>query len=538
MIFLLLLLPAALTGGLLALAGDPPNGLRLFALSLPGIFLVAAAARHRGRLPVLAAWLWWLVFSATSAVCAASWILFDSSIDAYFIIQALADTTLQESIEFIRFHALELAFCTAALIGLISAYLFAALKILRKRAPDARVWQVFGKGWAGKTALAAVLLLGTAGYALKPNRAKFPPVFWYGYHAKIQNFRNSMAEHGSWHNQWAASARQKGILPPTGRQTHVLVISESLTSFNTGICGYPRRTTPKLQARLGSLTVFCDAYSAYPSTISAMKAMLTDVPAGSPDAVPHESLLADAKQAGYKVFWISNQDDAYIASLFGSFADVSVFNNKRSGRSSFSKDEELLPYYRSALQDPAERKLIILHLIGSHPNYSARYPQAYARFPDSGHPDAEAQVAAELQRHGIGSWVRNLRNEYDNSVLYQDHIAAALLEMLQQAPEAGNRSFTFLPDHGNEVGHQTDYAGHSPATEAGYKIPVILWYDGIRPQGAVRGKPIDATQLDQEMLLRIAPQTARPAGFTGWESQDYHFVKPANWPYWQHSRTD
>jgi heptose-I-phosphate ethanolaminephosphotransferase len=38
--------------------------------------------------------------------------------------------------------------------------------------------------------------------------------------------------------------------------------------------------------------------------------------------------MAYAKAAGFKVYWISNQDDVYISSLFASFADEAVFINK------------------------------------------------------------------------------------------------------------------------------------------------------------------------------------------------------------------
>ena len=33
----------------------------------------------------------------------------------------------------------------------------------------------------------------------------------------------------------------------------------------------------------------------------------------------------------------------------------------------------------------------------------------------------------------------------------------------------------YLSDHGQEVGHSKDFAGHSPGTAAGYRIPVLIW---------------------------------------------------------------
>lgn len=33
----------------------------------------------------------------------------------------------------------------------------------------------------------------------------------------------------------------------------------------------------------------------------------------------------------------------------------------------------------------------------------------------------------------------------------------------------------YLSDHGQEVGHVSNRAGHSPMTESGYRIPALVW---------------------------------------------------------------
>ena len=35
----------------------------------------------------------------------------------------------------------------------------------------------------------------------------------------------------------------------------------------------------------------------------------------------------------------------------------------------------------------------------------------------------------------------------------------------------------YLSDHGQEVGHVSDRAGHSPMTASGYRIPAVIWQD-------------------------------------------------------------
>lgn len=334
-------------------------------------------------------------------------------------------------------------------------------------------------------------------------------------------------------------------------RTEVLVLSESLTSLNFGVCGYPRQTTPHLAQHLAEFNIFCDAYSSHASTIAALTTMLTDLKNinsllgavmtkhrlvwhdKSVKIVAKQSLLSNAKMAGYKIFWLSNQDDSYLSSFFANLADQAVFNNKRSGRSSSAKDEELFFAYQAALQDKAKKKLIILHLIGAHPNYALRYPQDYAYFPSQSEASIEQRIAAQLELISANFRTRNQRDEYDNAVRYQDWLLFKLWQQLLATPNLGQRSFTYISDHGNEVGHEKDYAGHSPSTEAGYKIPIIQWYDGINPQGDIRGKAIDARQLDEQMLLYIAPSTAAALGITAWQDPNYHFDKPKYWERYQ-----
>ncbi len=89
-----------------------------------------------------------------------------------------------------------------------------------------------------------------------------------------------------------------------------------------------------------------------------------------------------------------------------------------------------------ALRDPAPRKLVVVHLMGAHPHYRVRHP-------DGANPFAGIDDAFE---RGRGAWM-------------------------------------YLSDHGQEVGHELDRAGHSATTAAGYRIPALLWRsEGLPPQ--------------------------------------------------------
>lgn len=295
-----------------------------------------------------------------------------------------------------------------------------------------------------------------------------------------------------------------------------------------GICGYPRNTTPSMMEYRDELMVFCKGYSRYSTTINAVKAMLTDI-GSDPQAVPSHSILAYAKVAGFKTFWLSNQDDSYLSSLFGNFADEKVYHNKLSGRSSFSLDEEILPYLDNALKDAADKKLIIVHLIGSHPNYSARYPKTFEYYPND--KVGFNEINAEMEKYNIGTITKQYRDSYDNSVRYQDFIFNEILMKIKN-DKSYYRSMTFLSDHGNEVGHQKDYAGHSNNTEAGFQVPIILWQNNHQMTGIEKEKAIDASLLDNYLLTILGIKTKSPQPVI-WMDKNYQFGAPSGFPYWE-----
>jgi heptose-I-phosphate ethanolaminephosphotransferase len=202
---------------------------------------------------------------------------------------------------------------------------------------------------------------------------------------------------------------------------------------------------------------------------------------GLPDSENPPHVLALARAAGYKVWWISNHDDLAIEQQHARFADVVDMVNRTPGRASASLDGEILDCMQEALDDTsAERKLIVVHLMGAHPHYSLRFPPDANPFDDS--VDA---VETGLVKNGRSAWVRHYRHEYDAALLYHDFVVS---ELLQQTRSAGSpqepRAWMYLSDHGQEVGHGSDRAGHSPATASGYRIPTVIWR---RPQTPFAG---------------------------------------------------
>jgi heptose-I-phosphate ethanolaminephosphotransferase len=284
-------------------------------------------------------------------------------------------------------------------------------------------------------------------------------------------------------------------------RTVVFVLGESVTRLNFPIFGYPRNTTPELHAMGNELTWFSDVLSSDPSTNPALEKMLTPAALAQPDLwLTKPDVLVMARKAGYKTFWLSNQstDANGQISIFASHAEKTVLANKGGSRGEGSYDEVVLPSLEMALRDPAPRKFILLHLLNAHPAYYFRYPKSFARFND-----ADDAVTKGLKAAGRSFWAISMRNYYDNAVLYADHVLRLSLDLCRAS---GQRlAWIFVPDHGEDVAHHTNFSGHNSRVRSQYEILMIFWRSSSFPAPAVdaavlRARPYQTDVFDHTLL--------------------------------------
>jgi heptose-I-phosphate ethanolaminephosphotransferase len=103
--------------------------------------------------------------------------------------------------------------------------------------------------------------------------------------------------------------------------------------------------------------------------------------------------------------------------------------------------------------------------------------------------------------------VRRFRQEYDAALLYHDFVVSELLQQTRSAGKPGDyRAWMYLSDHGQEVGHVSDRAGHSPSTASGYRIPAVVW-------------------RNQQPLPSAAAQHPFRADWTGWTLMDLLHIR-------------
>ncbi len=90
------------------------------------------------------------------------------------------------------------------------------------------------------------------------------------------------------------------------------------------------------------------------------------------------------KQAGYKTFWITNQQTMTkrntMLTTFSEQADEQVYLNNNRNQNAAQYDGDVIEPFNKALSDPAQRKLIVVHLLGTHMSYQYRYPPTFDKF--------------------------------------------------------------------------------------------------------------------------------------------------------------
>jgi len=253
-------------------------------------------------------------------------------------------------------------------------------------------------------------------------------------------------------------------------QTYIFIIGESLNRHHMGIYGYHRDTTPQLSALTNELNVFQDVISSHAQTKASLSLALTEA-RGKGDVNYRETLsIVDlANLTGFKTWWISNQQPlrTTFSAIAAQASETNFISNDFQGVEVRRFDEFLTPYIQAALNDKAGKKAIFIHTMGSHAQYNNRYPESFNQFTD-------ADVAAYTDQPSARQI--DAINTYDNSVLYSDHFAATVLNLLKESP-AELKAFTLISDHGEEVFDKINVKGHSPdnVTANMVDIPFINW---------------------------------------------------------------
>jgi len=254
-------------------------------------------------------------------------------------------------------------------------------------------------------------------------------------------------------------------------EIYIVIIGESSRSDHWGLNGYSRNTTPLLSAR-DDIVSFSNAVSASAATRTAVPILLSR--SSAEDVLKSNlknSWINDFKVHGFKTYWFSTQmpvgtHDTMIGAYAGMVDALKYLNLGRySIHSDF--DEVLIPSLQVALQEPSEKKLIVLHTLGSHTPYHFRYPESFTYFKPAFETNSFANIFDK-------SRVNMLRNGYDNSVRYTDYLLNEIITILEKRNSYS--ALWYISDHGETfIDEDCLAAGHGFASKYNFHIPLIFW---------------------------------------------------------------
>ena len=98
----------------------------------------------------------------------------------------------------------------------------------------------------------------------------------------------------------------------------------------------------------------------------------------------------------------------------------------------------------------SDKMLIVIHLMGNHISYHSRYPAEFDKFKADGK-----------------------RSEYDNSILYNDHVMQQLLDQVNRWPEF--QGLVYFSDHGESVDRELAHNPDNFIFEMSY-IPLYMYF--------------------------------------------------------------
>lgn len=357
--------------------------------------------------------------------------------------------------------------CVVVLYTLPTLYLAFRSVRLKEKLPGAfrRKWAAVGLGIA-LTGVVVCFLSPLQDHRFSPKNDMYPANALYNLYFAIHK-----AERNSQYTRTSARFTFEAVKPRQAagkREIYVLVVGETSRAMEWSLYGYGRPTTPRMEAAEG-LVYFTDMLTQSNNTHKSVPIILSAASAENYGILyDQKSIVTAFKEAGFRTVVIANQklNTSMIGAFYREADDFIDMSHFRTGSYLTSlHDGAILPYLKEELEKDDRNLFVVLHTYGSHFNYHERYPKEFAFYK----PDKVEGIRA--------SYKEKLRNAYDNSIHYTDHVLGEIVDML--ARQEAVASMVYLSDHGEDIfdDGRGRYLHASPIpTYYQLHIPFVVWF--------------------------------------------------------------
>lgn len=266
----------------------------------------------------------------------------------------------------------------------------------------------------------------------------------------------------------------------------LVIVGESATRLRMSAYGYGRNTTPELSK---ADVLFQNLVSVGLNTQPNVQAMMTgDVGAISQHHA--QDIFRIAKRTGFRSYYIDNnrfvnRDAMYLIARqsdgYFSLNGIGATNPRNDHK--LQHDEVVFDDFRQVLKSgQGHKRVIFVHLAGSHFNHNLRYPASFDRFP----------------------------SHYDNSILYTDYVISELHRLFMSSVLKERAMMIYVADHGLKIppgcglglvpAEETANYGNNDRYYSNMAVPLAFWFnDRFKQKNAeilgtlakARTKPLD-----------------------------------------------
>lgn len=236
--------------------------------------------------------------------------------------------------------------------------------------------------------------------------------------------------------------------------TYVVVIGESVRRDAVGAFGGHWNNSPFASSVNGYL--FTDYIAASGSTQKSLGLTLNRVVDGKPQY--QDNFVTLANRAGFQTWWFSNQGqigeyDTAIASIAKRADEAQFLKSGDFEADKNTRDEALLKMTAQVLEtERTQPQLIVLHLMGSHPQACDRTQGKYTDFVQSKETSC-----------------------YLYTVTQTDDLLKQLYGQLQNSGQSF--SLVYFSDHGlafKERGKEVQYLAHDDSFQQNFQVPFMV----------------------------------------------------------------
>ena len=133
-------------------------------------------------------------------------------------------------------------------------------------------------------------------------------------------------------------------------------------------------------------------------------------------------------------------------------------------------DMQLVDTLKKILSQQGDQKFIVIHGLGSHYSYSARYPDQFDVFKPS-NKTVNTKLTDRKSKN-------ILINSYDNSICYTDAVIDSVISLVNK--QNAFSSVTYISDHGEDLMDDsrglTSHHQGTPPTKYIAHVPFFVWY--------------------------------------------------------------